>query len=338
MVANFEAVKTETVERFSLEALNDRLPEEIDVFIACASFEARCLSIARHLGTTYINRSIVLHNKGLESLIEPNLITLSGLLEKYGEVTMGVLDLDDPIANDDALSGELKAALPPEGGICVVDISTFPREVLLLLLNRLRSLLAPSTQLILVYNDAANYSGQQSNEQKWLSRGVRDVRSVVGFPGEMLPSRRTHLMVMSGYENDRAIKLVERFEPHFLSIGCPPPEGSINVEFYECNVYFRKKVTTYFRDIDEFTFSARDPFATRDALLAHAATFPSENIVIAPLNTKISTVGAALATFDRPDIQLCYAQGNIYNYTEYSTPGKDCYWIEMPGFELPLSL
>ena len=40
------------------------------------------------------------------------------------------------------------------------------------------------------------------------------------------------------------------------------------------------------------------------------------------MNTKLSTLGAALAAVERPEIQLCYARAIEYNESGYSTPSN----------------
>jgi hypothetical protein len=41
------------------------------------------------------------------------------------------------------------------------------------------------------------------------------------------------------------------------------------------------------------------------------------------LNTKLSTVGVALAAIENPEIQICYAEPEEYNTDGYSKPGKE---------------
>lgn len=43
------------------------------------------------------------------------------------------------------------------------------------------------------------------------------------------------------------------------------------------------------------------------------------------MNNKMSTVGVALAAMQNENVQICYAPAVIYNESNYSLPGKDCY-------------
>jgi hypothetical protein len=47
------------------------------------------------------------------------------------------------------------------------------------------------------------------------------------------------------------------------------------------------------------------------------------------MNTKISTVGAALAAIKQESIQLCYAQANIYNVERYSAVSDEVFIFEL---------
>jgi hypothetical protein len=87
--------------------------------------------------------------------------------------------------------------------------------------------------------------------------------------------------------------------------------------------------------VSEFEFSCVDPDLTRRQLLKHIEQFPGENVVICPLNTKLSTVGAVLAALDNPEIQICYSQPLEYNSAGYSSPGPDITLIEMAGIWQP---
>jgi hypothetical protein len=82
-----------------------------------------------------------------------------------------------------------------------------------------------------------------------------------------------------------------------------------------------------FTNVLEFTFSCSDPEATRDALRKQVFLSPGHNILIAPLNTKISTLGAALLALENDAIQLCYATAHHYNEARYSTPGDYCFYF-----------
>ena len=84
-----------------------------------------------------------------------------------------------------------------------------------------------------------------------------------------------------------------------------------------------------YANIIPFTFSCTDSDKTLEELRRQVAVVPGHNVLIAPMNTKISTVGAALLAMEDESIQLCYATAHKYNMTHYSTPGDECYYFSV---------
>ena len=69
----------------------------------------------------------------------------------------------------------------------VIDATTFTRESLLILVRFLKQSLKTSDSVQFLYAPAKEYSIGTQYEDKWLSRGIREVRSVLGYPGDFLP-------------------------------------------------------------------------------------------------------------------------------------------------------
>jgi hypothetical protein len=210
----------------------------------------------------------------------------------------------------------------------LLDITTFTREALVSLLGLLRQFL-PSGKVTCVYNSAKSYGA--AGERVWLSRGVRDIRSVLGFPGEVLPARRFHLVVLVGYEVERPSGLIDAFEPHMLSLGVARRDQSISEEMFRTQQDFLQQLRASrpASQIKEFECSARDPFEAKDAILRHVEACPGFNTVLAPFNTKLSVVGTCLAAMERRDILVCYAQPNAYNLDHYSAPSDDLFLFDV---------
>ncbi|MCU0118925.1 hypothetical protein N8H74_11720 [Pseudomonas sp. B2M1-30] len=217
----------------------------------------------------------------------------------------------------------------------VVDITSLSHEMLVAFMGLLQSknLLKGTT---LLYTGADEYSFNTSKDQKWLSRGVVDIRSILGFPGTMLPSKKLHLIIMVGFETERSTEVINRYEPSRLTIAYGAKDHSVSEEHHLTNLGFAQNILNNFlenpRSIDSphnLEFSCTDPFFTKSSLESYISQFPNENIVICPLNTKISTVGAALAALEMPDIQICYAQPAEYNILGYASPGKEITIIKL---------
>jgi hypothetical protein len=72
-----------------------------------------------------------------------------------------------------------------------------------------------------------------------------------------------------------------------------------------------------------------DPYSTKKSLEDYLKETSEWNTVICPLNTKLSTVGAALFCIEHQDAQLCYAQPIEYNYNGYASAGDSVTIIEL---------
>ena len=79
----------------------------------------------------------------------------------------------------------------------------------------------------------------------------------------------------------------------------------------------------------EFPLSSYDPFEASEAIVKHVQSKAAYNTIVAPMHTKLSSVGAAMACFRNIDIQLCYAEPKEYNISEYSTPSDDIYVFDL---------
>lgn len=212
----------------------------------------------------------------------------------------------------------------------VVDITSMSHELLAILI----ALLNDQGQLpetTLCYTGAKQYSFNTTEAEIWLSKGVSAIRSVLGYPGEQLPSRPLHLVIPMGFEVERALEVISAYEPAALSLGLGRREASISDAHFESNKRFFRRLENFVNDheiecetLSTFSFSCIDPIDTKKDIAKHLTNYPNYNTVICPLNTKVSTVGAALLCLERPDIQLCYAQPIEYNIDGYATPDE---WI-----------
>lgn len=302
--------------------------EEIDVFICCASFEMRSRSLADNILQNNIKKVLVANNINLNTYVGEN---LKYLMERFGKRAIAVpIDSGDAIKTADELNNALEAVFKEQYHNYLIDITTFTHESLLMLLKLLCKYRRNEDIITLAYTSATNYSLDENKpEKKWLSKGISDIRSVLGYPGEVLPYRKDHLILLVGYEHERASLLIERYDPNMISLGYGKSKSVTNEHLQDANIHFRKlaeeNIAAKYGVKDNFEFSCNDPESARDEILKCIQKTPDYNHIIAPMNTKISTIGAALAATVNPEIQLCFAQPAYYNYKSYSLPGSTCY-------------
>jgi len=210
----------------------------------------------------------------------------------------------------EALQGAFARIIPDKKPVTVtIDCTTFNREALIVCLAMLFSLY-PDARVRVAYVSPKVHG-------KWLSRGYRKVRSIVGFSGIQQAGRPSVLIVLSGFEGDRTLKLIEEYEPSLvlLGIGDPPTVSG----FLERNLSEHKLVLAR-TDVQNFRFPANsiaDCTVALEALIE--PLLESSNLVIAPMSTKLSTLAAFNVAERHREIQLAYCLPGEYNYSNYST-------------------
>lgn len=315
---------------YKIASFAEHVVDPIDVLICSASYEDRCRSIPECISPDLVKQVLVCENEDLLTYVGKNGQLLK---DRFGDKAVGVpLNTNDPLKVADNLEYALAKVITAEPQRLLVDTTTFTREALLILLNLIHCNIRANNTAYFTYATAKEYSIGQKPEDKWLSKGISQIRSVLGYAGSLLPSRKLHLLVLCGFEHERAAKLIDTFEPAVTSLGFGQEEQSISHENYEINVAFHKRLCDLYQNIESFCFSLTDPLQTKNEIQKVISSKPDYNIVIAALNNKISAIGAALAAFENSEIQLCYAQANHYNYESYSIPGDEFYIFEIPEF------
>ena len=208
----------------------------------------------------------------------------------------------------------------------LVDVSTFTHEHLLILLRILFDKQDEFQSVVAVYSHPGEYSPDRNDEEKWLSKGCREVRSVFGYPGMMIPGSPTALILLAGFEVSRACAVVSEMDPAILYIGKGVADDREKMIHQKPMEGFAKMVREFCatRDsVSEFDFFAKDMEKTEDCINKILDAVPKgSNRVIVPMNSKISTIACARIAITHPDVQLCYAQPEAYNVTSYSTVGN----------------
>jgi hypothetical protein len=292
------------------------LPSKIDCMLVCASYEDRCLSVNDSFESSHIASLCLLHFSKYQHLSRVH-------IEKYTanfNVHSYELDISRPTTTADALIDYFSAILSKvDHPNVVVDISTFTRESLLITIKYLQVNKEKLGDVYIFYR-VAEASTQLSEE-------VVQVRSVLGYMGDFISERPLHLILLSGFEYERAKEIIENLEPDFISIGYGDKDKSISPSSYERNKEFTDKLLGYYSPelVNVFCHSLRDPNEVRIDLKNIIEARSDCNVVLAPLNNKLSTVGAGLAAIDNPGVQVCYAEVASYNETAYSNCKDDCF-------------
>lgn len=296
-----------------IEKLENKLPKKIDYLLICASFEDRCLSLTDPLINIEFSKVGVFYFEKFKKFSQKNIEKLT----HHFNTSPVPLDYSNPVSTADALIEFFDDQVQREKRTVLIDISTFTRESLLITLRFLEFTKDTISDVYFFYRTA--------NVSKNLSDAVVSIRSVIGYMGDVNIEDPLHLIILSGFEHERAKEIIDTLEPDHITIGCASKEGSINEELYRCNVEFTNTLMAYYSDtnIETFEHSLIDPNSVKEKILGAARSKKDYSTVVVPLNNKISTIGAGLAAIAEPKIQLCYAEMGNYNASHYSEATDD---------------
>lgn len=280
-----------------------------DLFFCCASYEARSTAVVETLSKSYrCKESIIYVNKEFRPTCETAMGFLSKALRQVSKVRTCEGSWLDQTFQFNALKGAIDAVKSSIENI-TIDVTTFNREALLVgtLLIRTRW---PDARIRIVYSSPQKYAD-------WLSRGYREIRNIIGFTGVHVTKRPTVLVVLCGFEPDRAMLLIEQHEPQLLLLGTGDPPTSN--PFLNRNLLEGEKISFSRQEMVKFKFaadSATECFSNLDKAIRKY--LKTHNIVVAPMSTKMSTMAVFLLAQKYPQIQITYCVPGEYNTRDYT--------------------
>jgi hypothetical protein len=312
--------------KLTIETFPSALPAKIDLLICSASFEERSVVASLNIPAACVDRAVIFVDPEVTGHLGTQAAeTLKGWFQDKGVIVP--LRLRDPLDIADKMVRAV--GMVDSNAEIVIDITTFTHEAILILIRVLQLANPMGPRFRAIYTGAAEYAVGQKKEEKWLTKGVKDIRSVLGFPGESQPTRSQHLIVLAGFELERAERIIDAYEPTLLSVGLGNPLESISPNHHDVNKWFHGKLMERYSSVEQFMFSCDDPVHTKSEVLAHLGRHPGYNVIIAPLNTKISTIGIGLAALADQNIQICYAVPEQYNRDGYSSPSESIYCFDV---------
>jgi hypothetical protein len=312
------------MQKLSVTQLQSSFNQQIDVLIGCVSYEARCLSVPNALAESDVKYALYFRVHEFRKASDGNSFSLKNLFNDKVNIIEysnndSILYANYFIEKIDFFYQQLNRPLN-----IVLDISTFTREALIISIGILFHKRVQVSSLALIYTPAAKMN------EEWLSRGFRCVRSVLGFPGELSSLKPLHIVVMTGFELERAKYIIDEYEPDKISIGVGNCFESINSDFYKRNEKFVNDLTNYYGEtVNNFNFSLIDPIKTANELEIYLGPYCEYNTVIAPMNNKLSTIGATLYGIRHESAQICYLPAEEYNVADYSVPDDIFYYGEI---------
>jgi hypothetical protein len=303
--------------KIAIEKLNEVIAQGSKLLLCSTSFEDRWAKVALTLDPGKVKSLIVLHKN--DNDCETDIANI----EKKHSLQANTVEISDvePFSLWKIFATEIVPLIQDEPEEVIFDVTTVSHETLLIILAQLQenNLL---NKIIFTYAGAKSYG-------KNMSSGVSDIRSVLGYSGGFTPSKSMHhLIILVGFELDRAKELIIEYEPSSISlgIGTEPYEES----FFSENISYKEQLREFiatlgnsYKCVSEFTFSCSDVNEAKSAIIKEVEKFCLDsNVTVSPMNTKIATIAAGLAALEREDIKICYVEPLTYNKLDYSKAGE----------------
>ncbi|RYU93170.1 hypothetical protein [Emticicia agri] len=290
--------------------------EKIDLFIFSSGFEKRSTKLGKNLKSRLVKNSVVFH---LNDTYNISFKHLESVKDNLPNTEIVKYPKNEPLETFDIFLNEIYTFIKDKYRTkklkIVIDVTAFTREVLLILIKifSLREL-NKRIDLVLVHTPAISYS--EPNENLWLTKGIREIRSIIGYSGLHSPAKKLMLIILNGFEEERAERIIEAFEPFKLILGKPSQTGSLSSNLEKIAVEKYEQIKCNYQTLieKEFEFSCHDINITKEEIIKIYNKYHDEyNIVISPLNNKVSTIAVAIAALECDEIQVCYASANQYN-------------------------
>ena len=285
--------------------------------ISCLSFEERSFAVVEALAGAGLREWLCLVNEDIETDIAIARNRAIAFADREG-IALEFLTASkrDPLRLADAMIALAGRPLVADDVRWFADITTMTHEMVLVMVAAADEIVADWADLTLVYNIAKEYSGGDEPGYKWISRGIHEVRSVIGYPGGWSPGEQTTLVALPGFDPERMRRIVEEIEPDQLIVGIACPVG----EHHSWSEGKNREIARHL--LATHDYPALNPMGAVQALL-DATRAVRNNVLIAPLNSKISTAAIGVLARQRPEWQVCYAPALVYNLS-YAT-ASDCF-------------
>jgi len=184
----------------------------------------------------------------------------------------------------------------------LLDISTMPRDLIWILLSFFRELNVHGTY---VYNMPKGY------HSKWLSRDPGDPRLIYKLGGESKFGLKTVLLVVTGFDLERAQQLIDFFDPTetILAVQSGPQYDNLRMNASRHREFFRGSPDITSFDVD--AYSSDHGYSKLQKAIA--ARVGNGNIVMASLGPKLSAMALFRIHMSHPQVGLTYTPSKDYN-------------------------
>ena len=191
-----------------------------DVFICSASFEERCVGTCRLFDDYRFRNGFVFVNDQPAGNKEQRLREIRAMTNPLGRVEVLWYSETDPAGSIASFTKYLhQIDLDPANTVITLDISTFNKRHLLMLLKELDER-GYWDSLRILYTEPQDYA---TDLYLPLSMGIKQIEPVQGFVNTQPLNKPLLLLILLGYEGDRAMALFNNIDPNETILVVPKP-------------------------------------------------------------------------------------------------------------------
>lgn len=290
--------------------------ESDDIFICAGSPEIRCLGTVRKLEDTYKTKGVfILRYSHKSERREKHLNEMRDILKNKGHLEEFVIDEETPIPIINRIMIEIdKYVDNPLAPKITIDISTIIKWHLLILLKALdlKGLLGMCRFL---YTEPEEYFFDLFQP---LSFGLKEIFPIPLYSGNLDFVKDYLVVIMLGYEGDRAMALLENIDPTECLLLVPKP--AYHSKWEGRTEEMNKEIINIVGDSNIKYIHSRNPVLVAEQLKNILYDMNLKyNCLISPMGTKPQTFGLYLYWITNPaNTSLIYSAPLRHNDLFYS--------------------
>lgn len=320
---------TEPLECKAIETIAKNKPD--DVFICCGSPEERCKGITQKLAPNYEAKLVLFlrYTDHESKKRENNIKEMKERLKNVGEIREIILDEEKPIPVIKDLVQEIEKNVgTSKNPRITIDISTIIKWHILILLKAL-DIKGRTNCIRFLYTEPEDY---MTDLFQPLSFGIRNIFPIPTYSGNFDFSKNSLLVLILGYEGDRALALLEEMDPTECLLLVAKP--AYHAEWEGRTEEMNREIINVVGESRIKYIHSRNPvmvFRQLRELLSSSDNL-QYNHIISPLGTKPQTLGLYLYLSTHPsNTVIIYGSPSRHNELFYSK-GIGRSWV-LPFFK-----
>ncbi|ELV8766804.1 hypothetical protein [Vibrio vulnificus] len=293
----------------------DLFPKNIGLFIFSNGFEERWKKVLMNIESSNVNDFILIDRFGS---LSSELVNYEGI-DKDSLYLVDVLNENQVEQWNDVYNNVVSRIQSLKDSKAVIDITCIPQLILYSIICQLH-MLELNDKVLFAYTGASEYSIDSISSS---DSSYNKISTVLGYPGISKPScNEQHLILMVGFDFDLAKTLIRDLEPTSLSLGVGT--SAYQGGFEDINTDYLNQIKSFastqisMDKISTFEFSCSDYKDAKESISQEIEVHNNKNVVLCSMNTKVSSIAAAMASLENETVKVCHIEPMFRNISDYS--------------------